>query len=203
MSLRPVLLALLSKEPNSGYGLGRLLEGELSHVWSARLQQIYGELAKLEATGLVEAETIELSNRPAKKIYSLTASGLASLDEWLSVSAGPEVAKDDLIARVYCVEHEPGALLRQLEERQRESEAQAVVLRQRIAEAQAAGPSVLGRRLTLEASLSRTEAHATWCGRPSLRSSTLCLLRASPAAHPDARSPPKSNERLTAQAVRA
>ena len=68
MSLRSVLLVLLSKEPNSGYGVGRLLRNELGHLWDTRLQQIYGELAKLQSDGLVRAERFDLPNRPAKKV---------------------------------------------------------------------------------------------------------------------------------------
>ena len=36
-TLSMVLLGLRSRKPNNGYGLYRLLERELSHVWSARL----------------------------------------------------------------------------------------------------------------------------------------------------------------------
>ena len=86
MSLRFVLLALLSREPNTGYGLGCLLHGQLNHVWDAWLQQIYSELARLEAQGLVESESIELPNRPAKKVHSLTPAGSQALDEWLTQS---------------------------------------------------------------------------------------------------------------------
>ena len=89
MSLRHVLLTVLSREPNSGYGIGKLLQKELSHIWDARLQQIYGELAKLQADGLMDVERVDLPNRPSKKIYSLTAAGMAELDRWLTDRAAP------------------------------------------------------------------------------------------------------------------
>ena len=47
MSLRFVLLGLLTSEPNTGYGLGRLLRGEMNHLREASLQQIYTELSWL------------------------------------------------------------------------------------------------------------------------------------------------------------
>ena len=93
MSLRHVLLTVLSREPNSGYGIGKLLQKELSHIWDARLQQIYGELAKLQADGLMDVESVDLPNRPSKKIYSLTAAGMAELDRWLTDRARPTRTK--------------------------------------------------------------------------------------------------------------
>ncbi len=165
MGLRPVLLALLNREPNSGYGLGRLLQKELSHLWSARLQQIYSELSRLDAEGLVVAETFDLANRPAKKVYTLTSAGLAALDAWLLQESARATTKDELMGRVYALDRMPDAVVRQLEERQRDCENEALALRRKIDETDAGNPGQLAHRLTLEAALSRTEAHATWCGR--------------------------------------
>jgi DNA-binding PadR family transcriptional regulator len=172
MSLRHVLLALLSKEPNTGYRLGRLLQQEAAHLWSARLQQIYGELAKSEAQGLIQAECYALPNRPAKKVYSLTAAGEAILDDWLAQRPDPPPARDALLVRLYCLDRlPPGTAVRRIEERLERSEADARDLRGRRAEASGAGRPQLGRLLTLEASFARAEAEAAWCRR------ALSLLR--------------------------
>ena len=165
MSLRPVLLALLNREPNSGYGLGRLLQKELSHLWGARLQQIYSELSRLDAEGLVVAETFDLANRPAKKVYTLTAAGLVALDAWLLQESARATTKDELMVRVYALDRMPNAVVRQLEERQRDCENEALALRRKIGETDAGDPGQLAYRLTLEAALSRTDAQATWCGK--------------------------------------
>ena len=55
MSLRFVLLSWLSKEPATGYRLGRSLHSDLNHLWEAHSQQVYLELGKLETQGLVVA----------------------------------------------------------------------------------------------------------------------------------------------------
>ena len=55
--LRLALLALLADEPNSGYGLGRAFATQRNHVWSARTQQIYSDLAQLESAQMVMART--------------------------------------------------------------------------------------------------------------------------------------------------
>lgn len=171
VSLQSVLLALLNKQPNTGYGLGRLLQTELSHLWSARLQQIYGELGQLHQSGLVQAERIELSNRPAKKVYALTPEGIAALDEWLLEKTMPHSSKDDLMVRLYSLDRMPDEIVHRLEERQRDRETEAIVLRSRIAKIDSNTAGCLGPLLALEAALSRAEAEAAWCAKtiPEIR----------------------------------
>ncbi|MEX0785814.1 MAG: PadR family transcriptional regulator [Dehalococcoidia bacterium] len=163
MSLRYVLLALLSKKPNSGYGLGRLLQRQLGHLWEARLQQIYGEMAKLQSAGLVEAEEIELPNRPAKKIYSLTPEGQEALDDWLAGRCSPHSHKDEMLVRLYCLERmPPDVLARRLEEQRDEYEAEVVDLRNRLSQVPRTDAAQAGLLLTLEAALAVAEAQGRW-----------------------------------------
>jgi DNA-binding PadR family transcriptional regulator len=166
MSLRFVLLALLSKEPNSGYGVGRLLQKELSHLRDARLQQIYGELSKLQADGLVTAKSIDLPNRPAKKVYSLTPPGQEALDEWLAQRPAPIACKDDLLVKLYCLERIPtDVIIRRLEERREQAESEVRELRRRLAQTPRTHPGQLGHVLVLEAALSRAEGQVSWCAK--------------------------------------
>ena len=166
MSLRSALLAILSKEPNTGYGVGRLLQKELSHIWDARLQQIYGELARLQAEGLVTAEAIALPNRPAKKVYSLTSAGREALDRWLAERPAPVAYKDDLLVKLYCLEWMPrDVMVRRLEERREHAESEVGKLRHQLAQTPRTDPGQLGPLLALEAALYRAEAELSWCVR--------------------------------------
>ncbi|OGO49395.1 MAG: hypothetical protein A2148_06830 [Chloroflexi bacterium RBG_16_68_14] len=166
MSLRTVLLAILSKEPNTGYGLGRLLQKELSHLWDARLQQIYGELARLQADGLVTAQAIDLPNRPAKKVYSLTPTGRDELDGWLAERPAPVACKDDLLVKLYCLDGMHRDLtIRRLEERREQAESEVGKLRHQLAQTPRTDPGQLGPLLVLEAALYRAEAEVSWCAR--------------------------------------
>jgi PadR family transcriptional regulator AphA len=166
MSLRSVLLVLLSRASNTGYGMGRLLHHEFHHVWDARLQQIYGEFARLEEEGLVKAETIAMPNRPAKKVYSLTPAGQEALDDWLARPPALHPAKDDLLVQLSCLERtSTGVIARRLEQRRDDSVAQAVSLRELILKTPRTDPDYLGRLLTMEAALTRAEAEATWCDK--------------------------------------
>ena len=166
MSLRSVLLALLSKEPNTGYGVGRLLRNEFHHLWDARLQQIYGEFAKLHEEGLVEAEEIAMPNRPAKKVYSLTPAGQEALDEWLAKPPALHAAKDELLIQLSCLERIPAVVMvRRLEQRRDDELAEAASLREQMLKTPRTDPDQLGRLLTLEAALARAGAEVIWCDK--------------------------------------
>ncbi|MEU5863095.1 MULTISPECIES: PadR family transcriptional regulator [unclassified Nonomuraea] len=81
MSLRIALLGLLSGVgPASGYDLAKKFEHSLNHVWQAGHTQIYPELVKMAADGLV---TVEHEGARGRKIYAITPEGRALLTDWL------------------------------------------------------------------------------------------------------------------------
>jgi PadR family transcriptional regulator AphA len=166
MSLRSVLLTLLSKEPNTGYGVGRLLRHEYGYLWDARLQQIYGELGKLQEEGLVQAEAFAMPNRPAKKVYSLTPTGEAALDQWLSQPPLFHGPKDELLIQLSCLERIPaGVVVRRVQQRRDECASEAAALRIVILAVPRTDPRSIGHLLGLEAALGRAEARLAWCGK--------------------------------------
>jgi DNA-binding PadR family transcriptional regulator len=154
----------LSKEPNSGYGIQRLLRGTLGHLWEARLQQIYAELGRAEGEGLVGVQVIALPNRPAKKIYTLTPAGEDLLDAWLAGNSDSYVPKDDLLVKLYCLDRIPSdRLVRQVSDRRDRFRAEAERLERELDEVSRAEEAQLGVRLALEAALARAQAHVAWC----------------------------------------
>ncbi|OJX65703.1 MAG: hypothetical protein BGO95_04485 [Micrococcales bacterium 73-13] len=82
MSLRYALLALLTSGPMTGYEISRRFQSSVGHVWHAPDSQIYPELRKMEAEGLVEAETVA-EPRGEKRFYHPTDSGLAAFRAWM------------------------------------------------------------------------------------------------------------------------
>ncbi|GAB2934596.1 hypothetical protein GCM10027203_39150 [Nonomuraea fastidiosa] len=81
MSLRIALLGLLSTVgPASGYGLAKTFDGSLNHVWQAGHTQIYPELVKMAADGLV---TVEAEGARGRKIYAITPEGERELRTWM------------------------------------------------------------------------------------------------------------------------
>ncbi|MCX7571186.1 PadR family transcriptional regulator [Tumebacillus sp. DT12] len=100
MALRYAVLGLLSKAEMSGYDLTQRFTQEVSHFWNAHHTQIYRELQKLEDEGLLHHQVVEQSDRPDKKIYSLTDAGLEALLTWLSESPKPPKMKNESLLRV-------------------------------------------------------------------------------------------------------
>lgn len=86
MSLRHAVLGLLARRPSTGYELTRTFDRSLRTSWNARHSQIYPELAKLRAAGLVEVVA-----RGARRstTYGITAAGREELRRWL-VEAPPD-----------------------------------------------------------------------------------------------------------------
>ena len=75
MSLRYALLALLRVGPMSGYDLQKQFSQSVGHVWYAPDSQIYPELRRMEADGLVEAEEQPRGERATRRLYHATDAG--------------------------------------------------------------------------------------------------------------------------------
>ncbi|HVC24518.1 MAG TPA: helix-turn-helix transcriptional regulator [Acidimicrobiales bacterium] len=94
MSLRHALLALLAVQPMTGYDLTKQFDRSVAFVWHAPHSQIYPELRKLEAAGLVTAQSEPRGARGTKRTYSVTDAGIADLVEWVNTVA-PVVPERD------------------------------------------------------------------------------------------------------------
>ncbi|MCD9020796.1 PadR family transcriptional regulator [Cohnella silvisoli] len=93
------LLSFLSRSSCSGYDL--MLQ--IQPFWPAKHSQIYPLLAQLEKDEYVQYEHISQSDKPDKKVYSLTDKGIEALREWLSEPASDPVMRDDLYLKVFCM----------------------------------------------------------------------------------------------------
>ena len=80
MSLRIAALGLLVQHPGSGYDLLRRFEKSMANVWPATQSQLYGELNKLAAAGLIEVAD---TGPRGRKVYRATDSGREELRRWL------------------------------------------------------------------------------------------------------------------------
>jgi PadR family transcriptional regulator, regulatory protein AphA len=82
VSLRHALLGVLKDQPLTGYDLVRHFQGTVGYLWSAPQSQIYPELRRMEAEGLVKARVAPRGQRAQKRIYSVTEEGMAELRRW-------------------------------------------------------------------------------------------------------------------------
>ncbi|KJY29853.1 MULTISPECIES: PadR family transcriptional regulator [Streptomyces] len=98
MSLRHALLGLLSERPASGYDLLKRFETSLANVWPATQSQMYGELTKLAAAGLI---SVSAEGPRGRKEYTLTDEGLAELRHWLTETKPQRNTRSDILLRVF------------------------------------------------------------------------------------------------------
>lgn len=116
IALGYALLGLLARSPCSGYDLIREMEEPVGFFWHARRSQIYPELARLEAAGLARHEVVAQTDRPNKKVYSITEVGLAALREWVAAPMPLPLDRDEFMLKVFslwlCDRHQAIALVR-------------------------------------------------------------------------------------------
>jgi DNA-binding PadR family transcriptional regulator len=117
------ILGLLSREELSGYDVMGRMRGRVGHFWEARHSQIYPELARLEEGGLVTHRVVEQHDRPDKKVYRITPSGLEALERWVTEPPVSRPARDELVLKAYSLWlAEPGEALALFREQERRHE---------------------------------------------------------------------------------
>ncbi|HAM02092.1 MAG TPA: PadR family transcriptional regulator [Acidimicrobiaceae bacterium] len=98
MSLRHGLLDLLAGEPQSGYDLARFFEASMGNVWPAQHSQIYPELGKLVAEGLIT----QVDEGPrGRKLYQTTPEGIDALRTWLRESPPDYSVRYEALLRIF------------------------------------------------------------------------------------------------------
>jgi PadR family transcriptional regulator AphA len=83
VSLRYALLALLTARPMTGYDLAKSFHSSVGHVWHAPDSQIYPELRRMEAEGLLAGESTARGTR-SKTEYAITPDGVAAFRAWMA-----------------------------------------------------------------------------------------------------------------------
>lgn len=84
----------------SGYDLARHFSVSMANVWPAQHSQIYPELAKLVAGGLI-AQTGE--GPRGRKAYQTTPAGLDELRSWLRDTQPDYSVRYEALLRVFCL----------------------------------------------------------------------------------------------------
>ncbi|MBS7691777.1 PadR family transcriptional regulator [Pseudomonas lalucatii] len=101
MSLRHAILTLLETEPASGYDIIRHFKQSLGYFWNAKHQQVYQELRRLSDEGWLLCSEQAQSDKPDRKVYSISPSGRAELRRWLAEPAAPNKINDALLVKLY------------------------------------------------------------------------------------------------------
>ncbi|MEU5263843.1 PadR family transcriptional regulator [Amycolatopsis sp. NPDC021455] len=172
MALRHALMAALLEGEASGYDLAKGFDASVANFWAATPQQLYRELDRMAAGGLVHARVVHQQRRPDKRLFSLTTAGHRALHEFTARPPRPGVIRDELLVQVQAVDAgDETAVRRALEERLSRAEAKiaryerlrARLLDGRFEDDYLAEAERIGPYLTLMRGLSFERENLRWC----------------------------------------
>lgn len=95
---RYALLGLLAERPYSGYELKHVVELRFPLFWKESYGQIYPELKRMAAEGLVNAET---EGPRGKTTYAITGEGQTSLEVWVAGEADEDQVRSEVLLKLY------------------------------------------------------------------------------------------------------
>lgn len=97
-----VILGFLAKsgEPLSGYDIKQWVDNSVRFFFAASFGQIYPELKKLEAAGLIEGVANATGGR-ARTEYTITEAGRTELRRWLMQTENRLEMRDEGILRIF------------------------------------------------------------------------------------------------------
>jgi DNA-binding PadR family transcriptional regulator len=104
MSLRHAVLAALLEGEASGYELAKRFDVSVAEFWSATPQQLYRDLERLEADGLVHARVVEQQRRPNKRVFTLTDAGHEELRAFTARPARPPAIRDEFLVKLQAMD---------------------------------------------------------------------------------------------------
>jgi DNA-binding PadR family transcriptional regulator len=177
LALKHAILAALREEEASGYELSKRFDVSVANFWPATPQQIYRELDRLEADGLLDAKLVEQDRRPNKRVFSPTAAGEEELGRFIEVPSRPTAIRDDLLVKVVALDDDNAeAVVAAIEDRLEQSKAKlglyrrirAAMLGDLDEDQYLATGQQLGNYLALRRGISFEQDNQAWC-RSSLK----------------------------------
>jgi PadR family transcriptional regulator, regulatory protein AphA len=125
-----VILGMVRMGKRTGYEIKQLVDVSARFFWTTSYGQIYPELRRLEAAGLIRGEAEPTGGR-SRTVYSMTPAGDAALDEWLASREELvwELRDEGLLKLFFSEGREPGDVREHLRAVRERSEAVAGQLR--------------------------------------------------------------------------
>ncbi|WP_067836779.1 PadR family transcriptional regulator [Nocardia lijiangensis] len=112
MALRNAVLAALLEGESSGYDLAKGFDASVANFWMATPQQLYKELERMAADGLIETRVVQQERRPNKRLHAITPAGRAALREFVAEPAKPTAIRDEMMVKVQGMDVEDAPAVR-------------------------------------------------------------------------------------------
>jgi PadR family transcriptional regulator, regulatory protein AphA len=131
VSIKYVILGFLSDTPLTGYDLKKKFSESSIFHWTGNNNQIYRTLVELHEENLVTIEVQYQESKPPRKIYTITAAGLAALRQWmLTAPELPHFRNPLLMQLTWADQLEPDALKQMLAAYEEELQVHLLILRE-------------------------------------------------------------------------
>jgi len=168
MALAHAIMTALIEDDLSGYELSRDFETSLGFFWQASHQQIYQELRKLAEKGWLDKREVKQRGKPNKIIYGLTDEGHEALNAWVYGATRTQVAKDELLVKLYNLSSDNAAHLAGEITARRDEMMRRLYLYEKIRRHHYQDPALLPTRrkgvyLALAAGIRQGEQFLAWC----------------------------------------
>jgi DNA-binding PadR family transcriptional regulator len=106
MNLRAVLLGFLTRGDLTGYDLKGAMDESVGFFFGASYGSIYPALRNLEEEGLVRSTLVVQSDRPNKKVYTLTPEGRAYFLDALEGSPAEDSFRSEFLMQLFFGRHQ-------------------------------------------------------------------------------------------------
>lgn len=100
MSLSHAVLTSLIEKASSGYDLARRFDKSIGYFWHATHQQIYRELARMEAAGWIASSVPPDAGKTRKREYRVRPAGRTELVRWAAEPAAPMDLRDEFMVKL-------------------------------------------------------------------------------------------------------
>ena len=164
MDLSPtayVVLGMLRLGLRSGYDIKQLVDKSTRFFWAASYGQIYPELRRLAAAGLIEGKASPQGGRK-RNVYMLTQAGRTHLRAWLDTDPQVYELRDEALLKLFFANANGGASAASTLDAKRRTHEQVV---QRLKEIEATGKPEGFADLVLRYGIEFNEWNARWCER--------------------------------------
>jgi DNA-binding PadR family transcriptional regulator len=155
-----VILGMIAMGRQTGYEIKQFVDNTTRLFWAASYGQIYPELRRLEATGLVRGRSEPTGDR-ARRVYELTDEGTAALRAWLAAEDEPLYElRDEGMLKLFFSDTLPEQRLANIRAMRERHQRKLAQLRS-IEQAAKGGPT--GPFMTLTLGIGLTQWFIEWC----------------------------------------
>ena len=156
-----VILGVLSLGPRSGYDIKKLTDYSTRFFWGASYGQIYPELRRLAAAGLIEGKASPQGGRK-RNVYRLTPAGRKQLRAWLDTDPEVYELRDEALLKLLFADATGAEAAAATLEAKRRTHEQIV---QRLKAIEATGKPEGFAYLVLRYGIEFNQWNAGWCDR--------------------------------------